>query len=63
MKQFHAGDNVDWTSHTNRLRKATVITSLKARPQRYIVRITDGIPGERGQCRLVPPSRLMVSAD
>lgn len=47
-----------WTSNKPRVRRVTIITSLKAVHRPMIVRIMQGLPGERGQYRVVPSCRL-----
>ena len=52
------GVEVLWTSNTRRVRRVRIITALKDLRGCFIVKITEGLPGEKGQHRVVPPRRL-----
>jgi hypothetical protein len=52
------GTAVIWTG-IKRDRRAEVITAMKCSPPHcHLVRVVEGLPGERGRCFVVPTSRL-----
>lgn len=62
MSAFANGARVVWVSNKGRTRKASVVTTMRCSPH-VLLRITDGLPGEPGTCRVVPPGRLTVEKD
>ena len=52
------GNEVLWTSNKKRVRRVKIVAALKAVRETVIVKITDGLPGERGQHRVIPTRRL-----
>lgn len=49
-----------WTSNTKRTRIVYSIIQMKCDNNKYLVKIVDGLPGEKDTFQIVPESRLTV---